>query len=321
MAGKANEASWRDVMRLSLLRSGALISAIVLGLLALFLLLALVTYSPSDPSFNTAAGSVEDNWMGIAGSYSADLLLSLFGVPVILFIPLILVFAHRLWNNIPQAEWRKQLVWCLVAVLLIGIGLSLWLSDSQANLPSGWGGLTGMAVAKGINAGLNAISSNWSGMASGILTAMLVTGGIVIGYFSLRLDKSVFAGLGKQIKLPWPKAKEEDSGLVIEPQSAATQKPKKAPAPRKEVKPDNRPPPEISDRALPPRKASLSSGSRATFSVPIPCPPLTCSPPGRKKRIMSSTRRGWSVMPACWNPCSMISMSKAQSTRFAPVRL
>ena len=40
MAGKANEASWRDVMRLSLLRSGALISAIVLGLLALFLLLA-----------------------------------------------------------------------------------------------------------------------------------------------------------------------------------------------------------------------------------------------------------------------------------------
>ena len=274
MAGKANEASWRDVMRLSLLRSGALISAIVLGLLALFLLLALATYSPSDPSFNTAAGSVEDNWMGIVGSYSADLLLSLFGVPVILFIPLILVFAHRLWNNIPQAEWRKQLVWCLVAVLLIGIGLSLWLSDSQANLPSGWGGLTGMAVAKGINAGLNAISSNWSGMASGILTAMLVTGGIVIGYFSLRLDKSVFAGLGKQVKLPWPKAKEEDSGLVIEPQSAATQKPKKAPAPRKEVKPDNRPPPEISDRALPPRKASLSSGKQGDFFGPYSLPSI-----------------------------------------------
>src|SRR5690554_1740780 len=214
MAGKANEASWRDVMRLSLLRSGALISAIALGLLAAFLLLALATYSPSDPSFNTAAGSVEDNWMGLPGSYSADILLSVLGVPVILFLPLIFIFAHRLWRNIPQIEWKKQLLWCLIAVLLVGTGLSLWLSDSQANLPSGWGGLAGMLFAKGIDTGVNAVSGSWSGVVSGILTAITVTGGLVLGYFSLRLDRSFFSIA--QIKLPWFKTTEEDSGLVIE---------------------------------------------------------------------------------------------------------
>lgn len=272
MAGKAKEAKWREVMRLSLLRSGALIGAVALGLTAAFLFLAFVSYSPSDPSLNTAAGSVEHNWMGAFGSYSSDLLLSLLGVPVIIFLPLLLIFANRLWRDIPQVEWKKQLLWCLIAVFLIGTGLSLWFSDSQADLPSGWGGLAGMLSAKGIGAGLNAVSESWSGIISGILTAITVTSGVVLGYFSLRLDKPIFSM--PQLKLPRLKSGDEDSGLVIEPERAASVKPKKEPAPRKEVKPDNRPPPEISDRALPPRKASLSSGKQGDFFGPYSLPSI-----------------------------------------------
>ncbi len=272
MAGKAKEANWREVMRVSLLRSGALIGAIALGLLVAFLFLAFVSYSPSDPSLNTAAGSVEHNWMGIFGSYSSDLLLSLLGVPVILFLPLTLIFANRLWRDIPQTEWKKQLIWCLIAIFLIGTGLSLWFPDSQADLPSGWGGLAGMVSAKGIGAGLNAISTSWSGIISGVLTAITVTGGLVLGYFSLRLDKPLFSM--PQLKLPRLNSREEDSGLVIEPENNASAKPKKAPVPRKEVKPDNRPPPEISDRALPPKKASLSSGKQGDFFGPYSLPSI-----------------------------------------------
>ncbi|MEP3226704.1 MAG: DNA translocase FtsK 4TM domain-containing protein [Parasphingorhabdus sp.] len=272
MAGKAKEANWREVMRLSLLRSGALIGAIALAILTLFLLLALWSYSPSDPSLNTAAGSVEHNWMGVAGSYSADLLLSLLGMPVIILLPLLLVFANRLWRDIPQTDWKKQLIWCLLAAFLIGTGLSLWFHDSQADLPSGWGGLAGLVTAKTISAGLNAISESWSGLASGLLTAMTITGGLVLGYFSLRLDKPLFSL--PQLKLPRLRSKEDDSGLVIEPESAAPTKAKKAPIPRKEVKPDNRPPPEISDRALPPKKASLSSGKQGDFFGPYSLPSI-----------------------------------------------
>ncbi|QTD56988.1 DNA translocase FtsK [Parasphingorhabdus cellanae] len=272
MAGKAKEANWREVMRVSLLRSGALIGAIALGLLVIFLFLALVSYSPSDPSLNTAAGSVEHNWMGIFGSYSSDLLLSLLGVPVALFLPLILVFANRLWRDIPQAEWKKQLLWCLLAAFLIGTGLSLWFSDSQADLPSGWGGLTGLVSAKGISAGLAAISESWSGVVSGVLAAITLTGGLALGYFSLRLDRPLFSM--PQLKLPRFGSNEQDSGLVIEPENNAAPKPKKTPTPRKAVKPDNRPPPEISDRALPPKKASLSSGKQGDFFGPYSLPSI-----------------------------------------------
>ena len=49
MAEKATEANWREIMRLSLLRSGALIGVIAIFLATIFLLLALASYSPSDP--------------------------------------------------------------------------------------------------------------------------------------------------------------------------------------------------------------------------------------------------------------------------------
>lgn len=51
---------------------------------AILLVLALVSYSPLDPSLNTAAGPVAGrpahNWIGIAGSCTADIVLQLLGV-------------------------------------------------------------------------------------------------------------------------------------------------------------------------------------------------------------------------------------------------
>ena len=199
MADKAKEANWREIMRLSLLRSGALIGAITIFLTTVFLFLALATYSPSDPSFNTSAGSVEHNWMGIFGSYTADLLLLLIGLPVILFLPMLLVLGNRLWRDIPQPGWKQQLLWCLLAALLVGTGLALWFPEPEMALPSGLGGLSGMLLANGTSAGLNAISASWSGLISGILIALTLGGGLVLGYFSLRLDRPLFSGTSFKI--------------------------------------------------------------------------------------------------------------------------
>ena len=271
MAGKAKEASWRDIMRQSLLRSGALMGSIALVLAAAFLFLAFVSYSPSDPSLNTAAGSVEHNWMGMPGSYSSDLLFSLLGIPVAIFLPLILVFANRLWRDLAQPEWKKQAFWCLVGIFLTGTALALWFPDSQADLPSGYGGLAGMVTAKAIGAGLDALSTSWSGLVSGLLIALFLTGGLVTSYFSLRLDRPLFSM--PQFKFPLFESS-KDSGLVIEPDPAAPAKPRKAPEPRKAVKPDNRPPPEISDRSLPPKKASLGKAKQGDFFGPYSLPSI-----------------------------------------------
>ena len=274
MAEKATEANWREIMRLSLLRSGALIGAIAIFLATIFLLLALASYSPSDPSFNTSAGSVEHNWMGLFGSYLSDLLLLLIGLPVVLFLPLLVLLASRLWRDIPQPGWKLQFLWCLLAALLIGTGLALWFPESQMELPSGLGGLVGMLLANGTRAGLNAASASWSGLISGILIALTLAGGLILGYFSLRLDKPLFSGAS--FKLPTvnsPFAQKEDD-LVIEPDRSGVAKPKKEPVPRKSVKPDNRPPPEISDRALPPKKAGANKAKQGDFFGPYILPSL-----------------------------------------------
>jgi S-DNA-T family DNA segregation ATPase FtsK/SpoIIIE len=76
----------------------------MLGLMLLvfagFLLLALVSYTPSDPSFNTVGGAAgtfgsatgthpAHNWTGMVGAYTSDLLLQSLGIAV-LFVPVIL---------------------------------------------------------------------------------------------------------------------------------------------------------------------------------------------------------------------------------------
>ncbi len=274
MAQNAKEANWREIMRLSLLRSGALIGSIAIFLATIFLLLALASYSPSDPSFSTSAGSVDHNWMGIFGSYLSDLLLLLIGLPVILFLPLLLLLANRLWRDIPQPGWKQQLLWCLLAALLVGTGLALWFPEPQMELPSGLGGLSGMLIAKGISAGLAAVSASWSGLISGLLIALTLAAGLGLGYFSLRLDRPLFSGASLRIPAVKSPFRQKEDDLVVEPDRTGVSRPKQEPAPRKAVQPDNRPPPEISDRALPPKRAGVGKARQGDFFGPYVLPSL-----------------------------------------------
>src|SRR5258707_15771911 len=60
---------------------------------AALLLLALASYTPTDPSFNTVGhyvtGRPAHNWTGIVGAYLADAMLQLIGVAAF-FLPLVL---------------------------------------------------------------------------------------------------------------------------------------------------------------------------------------------------------------------------------------
>ena len=66
-----------------ILREAALIMSFLVGL---FLLIALISYSPSDPGFTTTgSGSEVDNAVGQSGAWIADLLFHLFGYFAYLF--------------------------------------------------------------------------------------------------------------------------------------------------------------------------------------------------------------------------------------------
>src|SRR5246500_4398059 len=66
------------------LRESAIIA---LGIVALVLLLALLTYSPDDPGFSFTGNSAPvHNRIGVIGAWLADLLFFLFGRPAFLFV-------------------------------------------------------------------------------------------------------------------------------------------------------------------------------------------------------------------------------------------
>ena len=120
-------------MKASFNRSAELVGAVALVLLAVFLALAMISYSQTDPSLSTAAGGRAQNWMGGAGAVAADLLFMLFGAMAVLLLPLLYVFARRLWQMAEHEEEDAQIGWkrrwglpllMLVAAMVIKLMLS-----------------------------------------------------------------------------------------------------------------------------------------------------------------------------------------------------
>src|SRR5262250_1784016 len=98
---------------------------------ALLLFLALASYSPLDPSFNSASALTGSraarNWIGIVGAYGSDLLLQFFGIGAFL-LPVFAVGMGIRW-------FRSLKVVSPVAKLLGGIWLLMFVPGMLALLP------------------------------------------------------------------------------------------------------------------------------------------------------------------------------------------
>src|SRR3546814_14467576 len=115
---------------------------------ATFLLgLALVSYRPSDPALNTAAAGPVGNWAGPAGAYGSDLMLSLWGPPAGLLLPLMLVIGVRLMPGAEAGRWLSAVLLAKLGIILIGKGLALVFGGAGNGLSAGWGGGFGREVA------------------------------------------------------------------------------------------------------------------------------------------------------------------------------
>ncbi|HEU4650018.1 MAG TPA: DNA translocase FtsK 4TM domain-containing protein, partial [Croceibacterium sp.] len=160
-AGRAQPADWRAAFRRSLARAGQLAGAAVLGAATLFVALALVSYTQTDPSLSTAAGGEVRNWMGLAGAYVAERALFLFGIVAVLFVPMLYAFARKLWRDAEREEtphgrrWWRTLALLLLAMVLLGSAVALATKDWSAlpdGLPASWGGIAGLLGAGAIEA-------------------------------------------------------------------------------------------------------------------------------------------------------------------------
>ena len=289
-------ANWRQMMRASLIRSGALLGAAALGLFALFYGLAVLSYSAADAAFNSAAADVQHNWMGQGGAYLSDAMLFVFGVPAIFLFPLLLVFARRLWRDVPQPQWRRQLVLCLIGMLLIGFGMAYWQHNSDIGLPAGWGGTIALLLDNGTSALVGQIKGVFGTLLRILIILGALAGGAALVIRSLQLERPLL----RIPTLAMPKfgsVMGDANALMgddLVPPQIVEPKP-----PRKSVEPDQRKPPVIEDRALTPKKAAFASGARqgdffGSFVLPsleLLDPPPAISVPKLDKAALEANAR------------------------------
>ncbi|KQM85427.1 cell division protein FtsK [Sphingomonas sp. Leaf23] len=287
MATNAQPMLWRDAMKAGAKRSGAMIGATILFVAMIVIAIALVSYSPADPSFSTAAGGPVANKLGAPGALLADLLLTIFGVPVAMLLPLGLIVSVRLWRDVPVGPWPRMIRDCGIGVLAMGTTLAFVSGEAILSLPAGYGGVIGWSIARAVQGLVHLIgvpvAELWTIRVVALATALFgvwrwakgLTIEIPDGTFRMpkfeRRARSV-ADVGAVLV--------EDDDLPFDPAprtALATEDddPDEAPArpqPRRAAPADDRAPPVIADRAASPALASAprpaSSEGRDNFALP-----------------------------------------------------
>ncbi|MFD1610650.1 DNA translocase FtsK 4TM domain-containing protein [Sphingomonas tabacisoli] len=251
---------WREAIARGFARSWALAGAIALAGFTFLIGLSLVSYHPSDAALNTAAGGVPQNWVGDAGAWMSDVLLSLFGPAVGLLLPLLLIMALRLWHDRFVGRWKRNLPLALLGVLLVGSALALLSDTAIAGLPAGLGGALGYLGAKLYGLGLHAIPDSairWWVQTAVILLSGLA--GVIVWAISLELDEIERDWLFRRREAGFD---DDYDGEVFRPAKVA-KTPKLPPVKRPQVEADDRPPPVISV----PEKAKAEKKPAATAPV------------------------------------------------------
>jgi S-DNA-T family DNA segregation ATPase FtsK/SpoIIIE len=265
-------------MKRGMRRSWALLIGGALGAAALLLLLALVSYHPTDPSLNTAAAGPVHNWIGAPGAWLADLLLSLFGPPAGLLLPLLALIGLRVAAGTEPTRWLRSLLLTVGGLALIGCAAALLVGDAVNGLPASWGGAIGLSLARLIDLALSAIGE--PGIAEPfriVVLGLCAALGLALCWLGLGLRPDERAWLAAR-RLPRRerRALEEEEDELPEPEDRPARNPIVAPAePSRTVIADRVRSPAQAKRPLRERQASLALGD----SYQLPGLDLLAPPP------------------------------------------
>lgn len=291
MASRVQPMLWRDTMKAGAKRSGALIGAIALFVLTLAAVLAIGTYTGTDPSLNTASGGPVKNLLGTPGAWLADLLLAIGGLPVVLLVPVGLIIATRLWKGNPVGAWGRMLGGAVLGVALMSTALAFVSSRAELEweLPGSWGGIVGLSVANLLRWGLNLAGEPavtlWGGRVLGLIAGIA---GVIVWARSVQLEVS-------QLRLPRRERTGAQTGESDEDIDDAADlfTPASAPKPRKMALPDTRPGPVIADPAPPPSPPKAKPVQTSLdFKGSYKLPPLDLLKPAPKSGSAAIDKAG-----------------------------
>ncbi|MDE1461582.1 DNA translocase FtsK [Spartinivicinus poritis] len=146
------------------LKEGILIALVAT---CVYLLMALFTYSPTDPGWShTGNGQPVQNAVGASGAWFADLLLSLFGYFAFLFPLLLAIKAWQVFRFRHRPVEFNGLLWTLRAlglIVTVATGASLaslhFAMPAAEQLPASSGGILGTVIIKHTLPAFNVIGS------------------------------------------------------------------------------------------------------------------------------------------------------------------
>lgn len=169
-------------------RTGEL-CAIFIALFALILLLALVSYNPADPSFNTVSTGKVHNLAGATGAVSADLLLQAFGLAGFIPALVLLAWAYRLGMRGRVGHLRLRCVLAVLSLPLMAAALSLAVQTIPGGalnwpVPAGLGGAIGCVLSDFVALAGTSILGKLGGGLAMLITLLLALGcfGFALGF-------------------------------------------------------------------------------------------------------------------------------------------
>ena len=193
------------------LRESAIIA---LGIVALVLLIALLTYSPDDPGFSFTGNSAPvRNRIGVIGAWLADVLFFLFGRPAFLF-PLVLGAAcwglqrRMRTEGVSRANTLVRIAG-FVLVLVASCGLTT-LHWQPGALRQTAGGVVGSVVGGGLVAGLDFLGATLVMLAAWMAGLSLAFG---VSWLTImdRLGTLTWAAIGR-LRSRWATARDAAEG-------------------------------------------------------------------------------------------------------------
>ena len=145
---------------------------------AILMALALLSYSPKDPSFNVAAQTPEvhaaQNWIGPAGAYGADFMFQILGYAAFLLPMGIFALGVRWFRSRPLDSALGGLIGYALLILSVPAMLSLWrVPEVREAIPPG--GFVGGLIASGLRQAFNSVGAHVVAVASLIAALFLTT--------------------------------------------------------------------------------------------------------------------------------------------------
>lgn len=131
---KKQKKSWWKVVLCGIMGSALVV-------LPLLMLISLLGYDAADPSFNKVTDGEVHNFLGVFGSYSADIIFSTFGLSLMVFLLVPIFWGVSLIRFQAFAEYKARIFAWIVGILSFACFIDLTCHSYLGDL--GWPNLTG----------------------------------------------------------------------------------------------------------------------------------------------------------------------------------